>query len=451
MADGLDLVIVTNSPGELSSWVRVTVERLKTLAGSARIIVMLVPCPFASGREEIIARAFPEVDYVVAPGEFLRFLLGFPLRTYRPAPHGIVIFLGGDYWHALWAAKRLHYRSAAYAVRPSASVKRFDAVCVTSEQLRDDFIASGVLEERVHFVGDLMVEGVRPTLSLEEARKRWKIDGARPVLGFLPGSRLYHVYESVPVFLKVAEEIGARLPGTQFVMGLSPFITIDEFRDCLTAKRNVIPGVPGTLEEEEGILSVTTAAGVSVRVLHRLQYDVMNLSDLIITIPGTNTAEVAIMGKPMIVAAAALAKIPRGGIGGILGALPLGRGFHVWLMKSILRKLRFAALPNLIAGRHIVPEVFVERGAFEITDAAVPLLENPSRREAMVLELSRLMGTGGAALVFSQVILSLNGGGSAGHLNGEERSSLRGDSSGMEEQIAVRIDGKENSGERMGV
>jgi len=426
---GLDIVIVTNSPGELSSWVRVTVRKLRELARDARLIVMLVPCPYASGREAQIARTFPEVDHVVPPGEFFRFLLGFPLTTYRPAQRGIVVFLGGDLWHALWAAWRLRYRAAAYVVRPSAWAKRFDALCATGAPLKDRLVASGVPEERVHLVGDLMVEGARPTMSLEEARARWSIDGGRPTLGLLPGSRLYHAHESVPVFLKVAEEVKAALPDAQFVLGLSPFISLDDFRGCLKAERNVIPGSRGVLTQQGEELTVRTEGGVDVKVLHRLQYDAMNLSDLVVTIPGTNTAEIAAMARPMIVAATPFAKVPRGGLGGLLGALPLGRGVHVWLLKGVLRRIKYTALPNLLAGRAVVPEIFVEHGAQEITSVALPLLRSAEKRAAMVRELEGLLCKGGAAEALSRAILSLDlslgSGEKADEIKAEEKNCER--------------------------
>lgn len=70
-----DVIIITNAPGELSTWVKPVVKRIgETLLG-ARIIVSLVPCPYSSGEESKIASEIPEVAYVLNADETSLFLL----------------------------------------------------------------------------------------------------------------------------------------------------------------------------------------------------------------------------------------------------------------------------------------------------------------------------------------------------------------------------------------
>jgi hypothetical protein len=56
-----DVVIVSNGPGELSTWVKPLVTQISETLPEARIIILLVPCPYASGEEEKVAASFPGV------------------------------------------------------------------------------------------------------------------------------------------------------------------------------------------------------------------------------------------------------------------------------------------------------------------------------------------------------------------------------------------------------
>jgi len=66
--------IVTNSPGELVGWVRPVVRSLKKKASRIKIVVVIIPCQYASGMEKEIAESFPEVDYVMSKGEYFKYL-----------------------------------------------------------------------------------------------------------------------------------------------------------------------------------------------------------------------------------------------------------------------------------------------------------------------------------------------------------------------------------------
>ncbi len=402
-----DVVIITNSPGELSSWVRVTVQKVRSRAPYARIIVMLVPCPYASGREVEIAESFGEVDLVLSPREFLWHLVGFGESRYRPAGRGVVVFLGGDYWHAVLMSRKLGFPAVAYTDRPSSWGRYFRRICVADSRTKRELVRSGVTDQKVSVVGNLMVEGVRPTLERDQALSSWGMARDALTVGLFPGSRLYHVQASLSVFLRVAEDLARESPEVQFALGLSPFLTIEELKGCLIAQRApYIEGSQGFLTGEGGqLMHVITRSGLRIPVVQHQQYDLMNLSDLLLTIPGTNTAEIACLGRPMVVAMSWRARIPRGGLGALLGALPVASVLRRELLKGILRKIKYTALPNQIAQREIVPEVRVEHEAGEISRVAADLLGNHRRRSEMSHELRQVMGGHGASDQIADIIL----------------------------------------------
>mgnify|MGYP001795626520 CR=1 FL=1 len=63
----VDVLILTNGPGEVTTWVKPVVQQLRKYApdhGQLRLSVMLSPCPHASGGETDSLRAYSEVDRV---------------------------------------------------------------------------------------------------------------------------------------------------------------------------------------------------------------------------------------------------------------------------------------------------------------------------------------------------------------------------------------------------
>jgi|GEM_PF-549499 len=385
--DKKDVVIITNSPGELSSWVRITIAKLKLRRPDVRVIIMLVPCPYASGKEESIAKSIDGVDMVINPKEFIRFIFGLSLKKYEPATFGTVVFLGGDFWHALLVSKKLKYPSVAYSVRATRWSKYFDYLGIQDESIADRMIKYGFNKDKLVVVGNLMVEQAKPTSDKNDIRKKLGLNDKGYTVGILPGSRFYHVKESLPYYLKVAEELKERFSDIGFLLGVSPFLTLEDLEKCLTPSGSGLEGATGKLIKKDDGIFIQTSSNLMIRVLQGMQYDVINLSDLILTIPGTNTAEIAALGKPMIVSATWRAKIPRGGLTGFLGSLPLGSFLKKKLLYWILRRIKFMALPNQIADKEIVPEIIVEQKASEVTNVAANMLNNKDLREKISREL----------------------------------------------------------------
>lgn len=77
MAQPFDLIILTNGPGEVTTWLRPVVQAVRAHWGSLpRISVVLAPCSHSTGQEAAIARSYPEVDRVQAAKHFSHFCSG---------------------------------------------------------------------------------------------------------------------------------------------------------------------------------------------------------------------------------------------------------------------------------------------------------------------------------------------------------------------------------------
>ena len=114
-----DILILSNGPGEVTTWVRPVVRALRQHLGAAslvRISVVLAPCPNGTGQEEAIAKSYPEVDRVQGAEHFLPFLWqGKTAENWEWHKKGVVLFLGGDQFFCLVIGKRLGYRTVVYA------------------------------------------------------------------------------------------------------------------------------------------------------------------------------------------------------------------------------------------------------------------------------------------------------------------------------------------------
>ena len=115
-----DILILSNGPGEITTWVRPVIKALRNKLGhdrdKVRISVVLSPCSNASGKEADIALSYPEVDRVQSVKHFFPFLLtGKTADNWDWREKGVVLFLGGDQFFPVVIGKRLNYRTVIYA------------------------------------------------------------------------------------------------------------------------------------------------------------------------------------------------------------------------------------------------------------------------------------------------------------------------------------------------
>ena len=116
----VDILILSNGPGEVTTWVRPVVQALRQQLGDdrskIRISVVLSPCPNASGKEAALAQSYPQVDRVQSAEHFWQFLLlGKTKENWDWRTRGVVLFLGGDQLFPVLIGKRLGYRTVVYA------------------------------------------------------------------------------------------------------------------------------------------------------------------------------------------------------------------------------------------------------------------------------------------------------------------------------------------------
>ena len=107
------IVLVSNGPGELSTWVRPLAQRLHD-SSPWPLWLVLVPCPNATGVEHQVAAGWGLFERIVPARRFWSLLLR-PRRYGEWPRQGLVVFLGGDQFWTVLLSARLGYRHLTYA------------------------------------------------------------------------------------------------------------------------------------------------------------------------------------------------------------------------------------------------------------------------------------------------------------------------------------------------
>lgn len=217
------------------------------------------------------------------------------------------------------------------------------------------------------FVGHPLVDFAKTHLSLTEARRNLSLKEHTTVIGLMPGSRRSEVQRTLPIMLKAAANISLIIPKTEWILPLAPGISEELISEC-----------------EEGIEGIPT-----IKILHDATYAAMRAANLMLVTSGTATLETACIGTPMIIL--------------------YRTSWLNWRLINALTPLEHSGLPNLIAGKRIVPELLQsDLSSDSLTEHTLDLLNDPkiwvAQREALEAVYQQL-GEPGAAERTAQLVL----------------------------------------------
>lgn len=194
------------------------------------------------------------------------------------------------------------------------------------------------------FVGHPLVDqftSYQEQVSTVEARQRVGVLEGPTYVALFPGSRRNEVQSHLPTQLEAVRELHSRDRRCQFILGLAT--SIDK-------------------EQVEAILEVANLpASVEMTLVQGRTMDVLRSSQVALVKPGTVTTEAMLMETPMVV---------------------MGKANP--LTASVLKralKIQWLAMPNLLAGRAIVPEFLQEKAQpVALAGALQSMLGGPSRK-----------------------------------------------------------------------
>lgn len=409
----LNILITTNGPGEIAAWVQPVVEVLRNAIPQARIIIALVPCPHSSGYEAQVSSRMLGAT-VMLPKETMNYLLTGKLPPHVVlAREGIVLHLGGDQLFSVSLGWRTRFPVVVYTEKLAQWKRQVSRFLLRDEGLYEQHRKRRVPAHKLHTIGDLMVNAVHPSLSSREARSKLNLSHGLPVISLLPGSKPLKVLYSTSFMLKIADELSLLLPEAQFILPQSPFTPLSQLREAVQDPKyiDVLGGVAGKIVHDRNSTSIVTPQGNKVQVVPPTwHYNALQVSDLSITLPGTNTAELAVLGIPMVVVLP-LNKpevLPLDGLGGLLTRIPvLGPVLKKSLIRALLKRLRFVSIPNQKAERMLVPEIVGQVDALDIAQKSFQLLMDPLHRREIGLTLRTLMPNQNAPVQLVQHLLEV--------------------------------------------
>jgi lipid-A-disaccharide synthase len=197
-----------------------------------------------------------------------------------------------------------------------------------------------------HPLADQIIGSEDPT----DARAALGVEGG-PVIGLLPGSREGEVARLGPVFAEAAAWLAARVDGISFV---SPAAS-PRLRTLFEAHLREF------------------APGCRARVFDAQAREVIAASDVVMVASGTATLETMLLGRPMVMA---------------YRLAPL----TYWVARLFrLVRVDHFSLPNLLAGKSLIPELIQrDARAVVIGTEVLGLLQAPERRHAQVAAFSAL-------------------------------------------------------------
>ncbi len=408
----VDIVILSNGPGEIVTWVRPVVKALRQQLDSntleIRISVILSPCPHSTGKEAEIALNYPEVDRVLAANDFFAFLLFGKIKdNWDWHKQGIVIFLGGDQFYTVAISKRLGYSSLIYAEWEARWYRWIHRFAVMNDTVVNK--VPGAYRHKFTVVGDLIAD-----VSLEVKNNFPPTDVNAPVIGLLVGSKPAKLFQGVPLCLAIAEVIQQQQPQAQFLIPVAPTLDLDTLASYADPQSNplvkqfgVVKGSLSTVDSENP--HIITSNGVKIQLITQFPaYEALTQCQLCLTTVGANTAELASLGIPMIVLLPTQqldAMRSWDGFPGILANLPgVGTLFAKLINWLILRQKRLFAWPNIWAKSEIVPELVGKLQPEHIANLVLDYLANPDRLQAMSDRLIAVRGKAGAAQQIAAIV-----------------------------------------------
>lgn len=216
--------------------------------------------------------------------------------------------------------------------------------------------------EHVEFVGHPLAGEVKARFGREEFCRRNDLDPARPIVSFLPGSRIKELQRILPPMVDAIEELRTLRPEIQSVVVVAPSRTVEEVREITSS---------------------------NIKLIERQTREALGASDAATIASGTATLEAALLETPMVV---------------VYKESPIN-----WHTLGRLITVPHYGLVNLVAGKEIATELMQDDLTSEnVVRELLKLLEpetNKEMRESLK-DVSLRLGEPGASQRAAAVIVS---------------------------------------------
>ena len=257
----------------------------------------------------------------------------------------------------VWAWRKGRVKKIAEVVDSLAAIFPFEPVLYDGLDILVKYVGHPLLDEFAA-VGDCL--DLRRELQIAETKK---------IVGLFPGSRQNELRYMLETLVQAAQLIHARLPDVHFLVPIANSLSKDEIQSQFTSD---LP------------ISFVETTDTSI-------YDVASNCDTILTVSGTVTLQIALAGTPMAI---------------FYKASPL-----TYEIGKRLVSVDHFGLPNVVAGRRVVPEFLQEQASPQmLADEALHVLDDASYAETMkagLREVQEELGAPGCSGRVAEMLFDL--------------------------------------------
>ncbi len=409
------VVIVSNGPGELATWVSPVVDKLNKINNSLcdgykldfTLRLVLVPCPNATSKEFIVANSWNKFELITKSESFWKLLMKPFSFAYWPKK-GIVIFLGGDQLWSILLAKRLGYLNITYAEWISRWPQWTNEIAAMNIKVKE--LIPKRYQYKCQIIGDLMADiSLNSEISLKNKEKRY--------VALMPGSKKAKLSIGIPFFLEIADHIAEENQNINLIIPIAPTTDKSDYLFFQSDKNPISKYYSSKIKTIKNIKDpcfdylIETSKNTKIYLIKKHPcYEILKECDLAITTVGANTAELAAIALPMLVV------LPTqhlnmmnawDGIFGVIGKIPLINKFITLIIKWFyFKKKKFFAWPNIKAKRMVVPERIGNISPKKIAKEVLFLLKNRDQLKSISDNLNKDRGDKGAAEKLASMIVN---------------------------------------------
>ena len=292
------VVIISNGPGELTTWVNPVVDELNKINKSLcdddkqdfTLRLVLVPCPNATGKEFLVANSWNKFELITKSKSFWKLLIK-PHSFANWPKKGIVIFLGGDQFWSILLAKRLGYLNITYAEWVSRWPKWTNEIAAMNIKVKE--LIPKKYKYKCKVIGDLMADiKLNSEISLKNKEKHY--------IALLPGSKKAKLSVGIPFFLEVADHIAKENQNINFIIPIAPTTDKSEYLFFQSNKNPIAKYYSSKIKTIKNFKDssfdyvIETSKNTKIYLIKKHPcYEILKECDLAITTVGANTAELA--------------------------------------------------------------------------------------------------------------------------------------------------------------
>ena len=409
------VVIISNGPGELTTWVNPVVDELNKINKSLcdddkhdfTLRLVLVPCPNATGKEFLVANSWNKFELITKSKSFWKLLIK-PHSFANWPKKGVVIFLGGDQFWSILLAKRLGYLNITYAEWVSRWPKWTNEIAAMNVKVKE--LIPKRYKYKCKVIGDLMADiKLNSEISLRNKEKHY--------IALLPGSKKAKLSVGIPFFLEVADHIAKENQNINFIIPIAPTTDKSEYLFFQSNKNPIAKYYSSKIKTIKNFKDsrfdyvIETSKNTKIYLIKKHPcYEILKECDLAITTVGANTAELAAISLPMLVV------LPTqhlnmmnawDGIFGVIGKISFINRFLTFIIKNFyFKKKKFFAWPNIKAKRMIVPERIGNISPIKIAREVLFLIKNRDQLKSIRDNLNKERGDKGAAKKLASIIVN---------------------------------------------